>query len=156
MGQQQLLLLVLGTVIVGLAVVVGIEAFEQNQIQANQDALINQGLTFASDVQAEYLKPEQMGGWGQKWEPSTRDLTDLGRDSVIVENVNGKFELVDSNPCSSGSAGNLFVVGGGDQDGNGTYGEVDDNLVCVGIDGTSSDDINTDIDPAGDGNSYTF
>jgi Tfp pilus assembly ATPase PilU len=35
MGQQQLLLLVLGIVIVGLAVVVGIQAFSENQKQAN-------------------------------------------------------------------------------------------------------------------------
>ena len=35
MGQQQLLLLVLGIVIVGLAVVVGIQAFGENQKKAN-------------------------------------------------------------------------------------------------------------------------
>ena len=39
MGQQQLLLLVLGIVIVGLAVVVGIQAFSENQRKANADAM---------------------------------------------------------------------------------------------------------------------
>ena len=52
MGQQQLLLLVLGIVIVGLAVVVGIQAFGENQRKANNDALINDGIRIASDAQA--------------------------------------------------------------------------------------------------------
>jgi len=38
MGQQQLLLLVLSALIVGAAVVVGINMFSQNAAQANQDA----------------------------------------------------------------------------------------------------------------------
>ena len=64
MGQQQLLLLVLGVVIVGLAVVVGINAFSQNQIRSNADALVNDGLRIASDLQAYALKPDQFGGGG--------------------------------------------------------------------------------------------
>ena len=52
MGQQQLLLLVLGIVIVGLAVVVGIQAFSENQQKANLDAMINDGVRIASDLQA--------------------------------------------------------------------------------------------------------
>ena len=64
MGQQQLLLLVLGIVIVGLAVVVGINAFGENQKRANADAMVNDGLRIASDIQAYALKPEQFGGSG--------------------------------------------------------------------------------------------
>ena len=62
MGQQQLLLLVLGIVIVGLAVVVGIQAFGENQKKSNQDALVNDGVRFASDAQAWALKPAAFGG----------------------------------------------------------------------------------------------
>jgi hypothetical protein len=39
MGQQQLLLLVLSAMIVGLAVLAGIEAFDQGERQATRDAL---------------------------------------------------------------------------------------------------------------------
>ena len=56
MGQQQLLLLVLGIVIVGLAVVVGIQAFSENQKKANSDALVNDAIRIASDAQAWKLK----------------------------------------------------------------------------------------------------
>ena len=44
MGQQQLLLLVLGIVIVGLAVVVGIQAFSENQKQSNADMMVNDAI----------------------------------------------------------------------------------------------------------------
>ena len=62
MGQQQLLLLVLGIVIVGLAVVVGIQAFSENQKKANADAVVNDAIRIASDAQAWKLKPAAFGG----------------------------------------------------------------------------------------------
>ena len=65
MGQQQLLLLVLGIVIVGLAVVVGIQAFGENQRKSSADAMINDGVRIASDTQAWSLKPTAFGGPGE-------------------------------------------------------------------------------------------
>ena len=62
MGQQQLLLLVLGIVIVGLAVVVGIQAFSENQKKANADALVMTSMRIASDAQAWLRKPAAFGG----------------------------------------------------------------------------------------------
>jgi hypothetical protein len=62
MGQQQLLLLVLSTVIVGLATVAGIQAFSENQAQASQDALVQRGQSIASDIKALQGRPIQMGG----------------------------------------------------------------------------------------------
>ena len=64
MGQQQLLLLVLGIVIVGLAVVAGINAFEENQEKSTKDAIVNEGMRVATDVKAYALKPDQLGGGG--------------------------------------------------------------------------------------------
>ena len=62
MGQQQLLLLVLATVIVGLATVAGIQAFGENQRQATKDALVERGTTILSDVKAHLNKPSELGG----------------------------------------------------------------------------------------------
>jgi len=75
MGQQQLLLLVLGIVIVGLAVVAGINAFEDNQVKSEQDALVNEGMRIGTDVMANQ-KPAQLGGGGGDTYPE--DLTDVG------------------------------------------------------------------------------
>ncbi len=64
MGQQQLLLLVLGIVIVGLAVVAGINAFQENQLKSNKDALVTEAVRVATDIQAWKLKPSAFGGGG--------------------------------------------------------------------------------------------
>ena len=73
MGQQQLLLLVLGIVIVGLAVVAGINAFQENQTKSEQDAIVNEGMRIATDVQAYRLKPDQLGGGGGSFPENLED-----------------------------------------------------------------------------------
>ena len=65
MGQQQLLLLVLSTVIVGLATVAGIQAFSEGQTQAAQDALTQRGISIGQDISAALNKPDQLGGISQ-------------------------------------------------------------------------------------------
>ena len=62
MGQQQLLLLVLGIVIVGIAVVAGIQAFAEGKAKAEQDAAVSDAMRIISDVQAWKLKPTAFGG----------------------------------------------------------------------------------------------
>ena len=142
MGQQQLLLLVLGVVIVGLAVVVGINAFSENQKQANADAMVTDALRIASDIQAYAAKPDQFGGGGG-WtavSDSPGDL-DFGDDLGYDENGDGDYEnpngtyAIGGSACS-GPAGSVFVQGTNDELGN---------EVCIGIDGLSSSDIETDI-----------
>jgi hypothetical protein len=93
MGQQQLLLLVLGIVIVGLAVVVGIQAFGENQKKANSDALVNDGVRIASDAQAWTLKPLAFSGGNGV--PTNVTLAALGYTvaSGTYTNLNGAFTL---------------------------------------------------------------
>lgn len=100
MGQQQLLLLVLGIVIVGLAVVVGIQAFSENQKKANADALVNDAIRIASDAQAWMLKPTAFGGGGNSCGTGTCDWSTLtfsqlgyAVTSGVYTNLNGNFEL---------------------------------------------------------------
>lgn len=64
MGQQQLLLLVLGMVIVGIAVVAGIQAFSEGKAKADRDAAISDAMRLISDIQAWELKPTAFGGGG--------------------------------------------------------------------------------------------
>ena len=64
MGQQQLLLLVLGMVIVGIAVVAGIQAFSEGKAKADRDAAVSDAMRIISDVQAWKLKPKAFGGGG--------------------------------------------------------------------------------------------
>jgi Tfp pilus assembly protein PilE len=64
MGQQQLLLIVLGVIIVGIAVVVGINVFTASASQSNRDAVIADLTNIASMAQQYYRKPVALGGGG--------------------------------------------------------------------------------------------
>jgi Tfp pilus assembly protein PilE len=64
MGQQQLLLIVLGVIIVGIAVVVGINVFTASSSQANRDAVISDLTNNASMAQQYYRKPKALSGGG--------------------------------------------------------------------------------------------
>ena len=114
MGQQQLLLLVLATVIVGLATVAGIQAFSENQAQASQDALVQRGTSVASDIRGLYGKPTQMGGLDNVDDvdgPELRkrlayDSTDSGNDYVPADGAGagGECQLATTSDGDNGRA----------------------------------------------------
>ena len=106
MGQQQLILLVLATVIVGLAIVVGIAAFTQGGDNANADAMMQDAVTIANDIQAWAQTPAPFGG--PSGDTGDEDFTDadfqkLGYaadvdedneiEELIYSNLNGTFTL---------------------------------------------------------------
>jgi len=62
MGQQQLLLIVLGVIIVGIAVVVGINVFTASSATANRDAVVSDLTTLAAMAQQYYRKPAALAG----------------------------------------------------------------------------------------------
>ena len=67
MGQQQLLLIVLGVIVVGIAVVVGINLFNANAVSANRDGVISDLNNLGAMAQQYYKKPTSMGGGGNKF-----------------------------------------------------------------------------------------
>lgn len=64
MGQQQLLLIVLGVIIVGIAIVAGIGMFNAGAEEATKDELVAQSIAIGANAQQYYKKPEAMGGGG--------------------------------------------------------------------------------------------
>ena len=62
MGQQQLLLLVLAVVIVGLGTAVGIQAFAEGQIKHKRDETQHLMIDIAAKAQAWKMQPTIMGG----------------------------------------------------------------------------------------------
>jgi len=103
MGQQQLILLVLATVIVGVAIIVGIRAFTENNAKANYDAMVQDLTRMANDAQAWKTKPDAFGGQGDaavKADPDNfTGLTDLGVLGYAVDaqdcyqNSNGFYKV---------------------------------------------------------------
>ena len=137
MGQQQLLLLVLGIVIVGLAVVVGIQAFSENQKKANADALVNDAIRIASDAQAWMLKPTAFGGGGNSCATTCdwtgADFAQLGYatgSGGTYSNLNGEFTI-------SASGATITIVGTSTANGN---------EVTVDVTGTTPAAIATSVD----------
>ncbi|MDX1418969.1 MAG: hypothetical protein R3181_03285 [Rubricoccaceae bacterium] len=132
MGQQQLLLLVLGIVIVGLAVVVGIQAFGENQKKSNADALVNDAVRIASDAQAWVLKPSAFGGGEGDF--SSLDFDDIGYTAAagVYQNLNGRFQL------SNITAGGVTIDACDEQAGF-------DNTVTAVVSGTAPEDIATTV-----------
>ena len=113
MGQQQLLLLILSAIIVGVAIVVGINMFGENAVQANQDAVTQDVLTIASRAQGWYRRPAQLGGGGR-----TFVGMDLGDLNFNTSNDNGSFAL------SGNSATQVTITGTGTEDGGGAAGNL--------------------------------
>lgn len=68
MGQQQLLLIVLGVIIVGVAIVAGIGLFNAGAEESAKDELVAQSLTIGSNAQQFYRRPLAMGGGGNTFD----------------------------------------------------------------------------------------
>lgn len=105
MGQQQLLLIVLGIIIVGIAVLLGIILFRENAINQKRDMVINEGLTIANNAMAYFRKPKVYGG-GQNtftgWEIPTQ----------MINGPNGTFEAkVKSDQVEIIGTGNEVISG---------------------------------------------
>ncbi len=88
MGQQQLLLILLGVIIVGIAIVVGINLFNANAIASNRDGIISDLNNLGAMAQKHYKSPTSMGGGGNTftgWSiPANLDTTGNGTYSSTV------------------------------------------------------------------------
>jgi hypothetical protein len=62
MGQQQLLLIILGVIIVGVAIAVGISMFSGQSIQSNKDAILSDLNNLGADAYQHKIRPSSMGG----------------------------------------------------------------------------------------------
>ena len=106
MGTQQLLLIVLGVIIVGIAVVVGINIFGSNAEQANKDAITQDCLRITAAAQGYYRKPAMLGGGDNSFD--NIEITDCGMSesgsTLTGENVNATYTIV--------GAADLFTVTG--------------------------------------------
>lgn len=94
MGTQQLLLIVLGVIIVGIAVVVGINIFGTNAEQANKDAITQDCLRLASAAQGFYRKPTMLGGGNNAFDGISIEDCGMADDGAGGgENVNGTYAI---------------------------------------------------------------
>ena len=107
MGQQQLLLIILGVIVVGIAVAVGITMFQDNAVSANRDAVTNDLVNLAARAQQYYRRPTALGG-GQ----GSFALCTLQQLTTKPTNANGSYVL------SSPAATSVTLTGTGVENGN--------------------------------------
>ena len=114
MGQQQLLLIVLGVIIVGIAVVVGINVFTASSSSANRDSVISDLTNIASMAQQYYRKPTALGGGGNSFTGFRMPaLSTTAGDNTLTttKTPNGSYTLTPGDQT-------ITLVGLGNQTGN--------------------------------------
>ncbi|MDD4034790.1 MAG: hypothetical protein PHR59_05425 [Candidatus Cloacimonetes bacterium] len=95
MGTQQILLIVLSVIIVGVAIAVGISMFNSQAYNANKTAIASDAQAFAAQVLQYWKTPESQGGAGGNGANMTVDnVTNyLGLTGENAENENGSYVI---------------------------------------------------------------
>ena len=93
MGQQQLLLIILGVIVVGIAVVVGITMFQDNAISANRDAVTNDLVNLGARAQQYYRRPIALGGGGNSFTGLTMAKLTQPVSGSAWTNPNGTYTI---------------------------------------------------------------
>ncbi len=118
MGQQQLLLIILGVIVVGIAVAVGITMFSDNAISANRDAVSNDLVNLAARAQQYYRRPTALGGGGNSFVGLTADAAGLAKLTNLPAggNSNGTYSIT-----AAGTANQVTIQGIGKEMVNSNY-----------------------------------
>ena len=87
MAQQQLLLMVLTTIIVSVAMVAGVNMFNTGALNSERDALVKDVRAVASSAAAYWRKPAGLGGGARSF-MGVSNVASFGSD---LSNLNGNF-----------------------------------------------------------------
>lgn len=98
MGQQQLLIVILVTIIIGIASIVAITTFDSAAETANRDAIVNDLNTLASEAQDYYLRPITLSGGGRSFDGFTIQgkllpVSGISGDGLFTQTENGTLEV---------------------------------------------------------------
>jgi hypothetical protein len=106
MGQQQLLLIILGVIVAGIAVAVGITMFTDSAISANRDAVTNDLVNLAARAKQYYRRPILMGGGGNSFVGLTADAVGIHKLTNHPTTANGTYSIV-----TAGTSTDLLIQG---------------------------------------------
>ncbi len=113
MGQQQLLLIILGVIIVGIAVAVGITMFQDSAVSANRDAVTNDLVNLGARSQQYFRRPVSLGGGGNSFVGLTADAAGLQKLTSQATNANGSYIIK-----TAGTVAQVVLEGVGNEFGN--------------------------------------
>ncbi|WP_340103763.1 hypothetical protein [Rhodohalobacter sp. 8-1] len=98
MGQQQLLLIVLVTIVIGIASLVAVTTFDSAAQSANRDALTIDISTLASSAQDYFLRPESLNGGSRSFDGfiirgKLLPVSGISEDGLFAQTENGTLEV---------------------------------------------------------------
>jgi hypothetical protein len=102
MGQTQLLLVILGVILVGIAIFIGIRMFQHSAVEDNRDAVMGDLNSLGARAMAYYWKPATQGGGNKSFDGVT-----MSKIFPNSENVNGRYYV------ESAAGDNCALVGVG-------------------------------------------
>ena len=111
MGTQQLLLIVLGLILIGIMIAVGITMFTDQSAAANRDEITNDLVHLAAQAQKYYRKPAVLGGGSNSFGGMT-----MSKLTSKPTNANGSYVLT-PDPVPQGTT-SINIVGTGTVTGN--------------------------------------
>jgi hypothetical protein len=112
MGQQQLLLIILGVIIVGIAIAVGLSLFSAQSVQANKDAITNDLNNLAANAYQYRIRPSSMGGGNNSYTGYTipsKLQTNENASYTIVSNSGTGIVLMGTSIQNSGNTGQVSI-----------------------------------------------
>lgn len=98
MGQQQLLLILLAILVVGVAIAAALGLFGSEEINANKQAMIHDLLNVASFAKRYYVRPVSMGG-------GSRSFVGFTIPSRLQTTPNGSYSV------GAATAGDVTLMG---------------------------------------------
>jgi hypothetical protein len=114
MGNTQLLLIILGVILVGIAIIVAMDHFKDNAVNADSYQVSSFLLDLATRAQKFYRTPAWLGGGGHSFSLLTADNEGISRLTNIPINEYGVFSIL-----VPGNAGSVTLQGIGNEDGDG-------------------------------------
>ncbi len=95
MGQNQLLLIVLGMIIVGVTIAVAILLVQENAVTANRDAMAADLLTIAAKSKQYFNTPATLAGGGHSFVGLTADASGMSKlaSTNFSANGNGTYTI---------------------------------------------------------------
>jgi len=114
LGTQQILLIVLSVIIVGVAVAVGIQMFNTQAMNSNRQAVIGELQTYGTQIMLYHRTPASQGGGGNSKlaYASVNVEAFLGWDIAVHSSDTGVFTFWDT------EAGEITIIGVGTETGN--------------------------------------
>jgi len=110
MGQQQLLLIILGVIIVGIAIAVGLSLFSAQSVASNKDAIINDLSNLAATAYQFRIRPTSMGGGGSSYVGFTIPSKMSSNDNGIYTTTAVAAATVSFKAVSSVTATNIVTA----------------------------------------------